>query len=253
MLNQFSRTELLLGNEGMEKLSKARVAVFGIGGVGGYVVEGLVRSGVGSIDLIDDDKVCLTNINRQLHATRKTIGKYKVDVAKERILEINPNVQVTTYQTFYMPDTADQFDFTQYDYVVDAIDTVTGKIDLVLKAKEAGVPIISSMGAGNKLNPAAFEVTDIYKTSVCPLAKVMRKELKNRGIKKLKVVYSKEIPLKPIEDMAISCKANCICPPGTARKCTERRQVPGSIAFVPSVVGLIIAGEVVKDIVHSNH
>lgn len=248
MLNQFSRTELLFGKDGMEKLYHARVAVFGIGGVGGYVVEGLVRSGVGEIDLIDDDKVCLTNLNRQLHATRKTIGKYKVDVAQERILEINPDVVVHTHQTFFTPETADQFDFSQYDYVVDAIDTVTGKIELVLKAKEAGIPIISSMGAGNKMDPTGFEVTDIYKTSVCPLAKVMRRELKNRGIKKLKVVYSKEIPIKPIEDMAISCKTNCICPPGTARKCTQRRQVPGSNSFVPSVVGLIIAGEVVKDL-----
>ena len=248
MLNQFSRTELLFGKEGMEKLYKAKVAVFGIGGVGGYVVEGLARSGVGEIDLIDDDKVCLTNINRQLHATRKTVGKYKVDVAKERILEINPDAIVNIHNTFFLPNTANEFDFTQYDYIVDAIDTVTGKIELVLKAKEAGVPIISSMGAGNKMNPAAFEVADIYKTSVCPLAKVMRKELKKRGIEKLKVVYSKELPIKPIEDMAISCKTNCICPPGTVRKCTQRRQVPGSNAFVPSVVGLIIASEIVKDL-----
>jgi len=248
MLNQFSRTELLFGKEGMEKLYKARVAVFGIGGVGGYVVEGLARSGVGEIDLIDDDKVCLTNLNRQLHATRKTVGKYKVDVAKERILEINPDAVVNIHNTFFLPNTANEFDFTQYDYIVDAIDTVTGKIELVLRANEAGVPIISSMGAGNKMNPAAFEVADIYKTSVCPLAKVMRKELKRRGIEKLKVVYSKEIAIKPIEDMAVSCKTNCICPPGTARKCTQRRQVPGSNAFVPSVVGLIIASEVVKDI-----
>jgi len=248
MLNQFSRTELLFGKEGMEKLYKAKVAVFGIGGVGGYVVEGLARSGVGEIDLIDDDKVCLTNLNRQLHATRKTVGKYKVDVAKERILEINPDAIVNIHNTFFLPDTANEFDFTKYDYIVDAIDTVTGKIELVLKAKEAGVPIISSMGAGNKMNPAAFEVVDIYKTSICPLAKVMRRELKRRGIKKLKVVYSKELPMKPIEDMAISCKTNCICPPGTARKCTQRRQVPGSNAFVPSVVGLIIASEVVKDL-----
>ena len=248
MLNQFSRTELLFGKEGMEKLYKAKVAVFGIGGVGGYVVEGLARSGVGEIDLIDDDKICLTNLNRQLHATRKTVGKYKVDVAKERILEINPDAIVNIHNTFFLPSTANEFDFTKYDYIVDAIDTVTGKIELVLKAKEAGVPIISSMGAGNKMNPAAFEVADIYKTSVCPLAKVMRKELKRRGIEKLKVVYSKEVAMKPSEDMAISCKANCICPPGTARKCTQRRQVPGSNAFVPSVVGLIIASEVVKDL-----
>ena len=248
MLNQFSRTQLLLGQEGMEKLYRARVAVFGIGGVGGYTVEALARSGVGTLDLIDDDKVCLTNLNRQIFATRKTVGQYKVDVAQQRILEINPKAVVHTYKTFYAPQTAEQFDFTQYDYVVDAIDTVTGKLELVEQAEKAGVPIISSMGAGNKMDPTAFEVADIYETSVCPLARVMRKELKKRGIKKLKVVYSKEPPMTPIEDMAISCRTNCICPPGTARKCTQRRQVPGSNAFVPSVVGLIIAGEVVKDL-----
>ena len=248
MLNQFTRTELLFGREAMEKLSASRVAVFGIGGVGGYTVEALARSGVGAIDLIDDDKVCLTNINRQIIATRKTVGQYKVDVAEQRILEINPDVRVTKFQTFYTPETADQFDFTQYDYIVDAIDTVTGKIALVVNAKEAGTPIISSMGAGNKLDPTAFEVTDIYKTSVCPLAKVMRRELKNRGIKKLKVVYSKEPAMTPIESDENSCKHHCICPPDTKRKCTIRRQVPGSNAFVPSVVGLIIAGEVIKDL-----
>ena len=248
MLNQFSRTQLLLGQEGMEKLVRARVAVFGIGGVGGYTVEALARSGVGTLDLIDDDKVCLTNLNRQIFATRKTVGQYKVDVAQQRILEINPKAVVHTYKTFYAPQTAEQFDFSQYDYVVDAIDTVTGKLELVEQAEKAGVPIISSMGAGNKMDPTAFEVADIYETSVCPLARVMRKELKKRGIKKLKVVYSKEPPMTPIEDMAISCRTNCICPPGTERKCTQRRQVPGSNAFVPSVVGLIIAGEVVKDL-----
>lgn len=232
----------------MDKLAKSRVAVFGIGGVGGYTVEALVRSGIGAIDLIDDDKVCLTNINRQIYATRKTVGRYKVEVAAERIAEINPDTVVTTYKTFYMPETSAQFDFTQYDYIVDAIDTVKGKLELVENANKVNVPIISSMGAGNKLNAAGFEVADIYKTSVCPLARVMRTELKKRGIKRLKVVYSKEKPITPIEDMAISCKAHCICPPGTARKCTQRRQVPGSTAFVPSVVGLIIAGEVVKDL-----
>ena len=249
MLNQFSRTELLIGKEGMESLQNARVAIFGIGGVGGYTVEALARSGIGTFDLIDDDKVCLTNLNRQIIATRKTIGKYKVDVAKERILDINPDAVVNIYKTFYMPDTADQFDFSQYDYVVDAIDTVTGKIELIMQTDKTKTPIISSMGAGNKMDPTAFRVADIYKTNVCPLAKVMRRELKKRGIKKLKVVYSEEKPLTPIEDMAISCKTNCICPSGTARKCTQRRQVPGSNAFVPSVVGLIIAGEVVKDII----
>ncbi len=232
----------------MERLANARVAVFGIGGVGGYTVEALARSGVKTLDLIDDDKVCLTNINRQILATRKTIGKYKVDVAKERILDINPDAKVNVYKTFYMPDTRDRFDFSQYDYIVDAIDTVTGKIEMVLQANEAGVPIISSMGAGNKVNPSMFEVADIYKTSVCPLAKVMRRELKKRGVKKLKVVYSKEKPIRPEEDLEISCRTNCICPPGTERTCTVRRDIPGSNAFVPSVVGLIIAGEVIKDI-----
>ena len=249
MLNQFSRTQLLLGKDAMEKLAHARVAVFGIGGVGGYTVEALVRSGIGEIDLIDDDKVCLTNINRQIYATRKTIGQYKVDVAAERIAEINPEVVVHTYKTFFTPETAGEFDFSAYDYVVDAIDTVTGKIELVMQAEKAGVPIICSMGAGNKLNPAAFEVADIYKTSVCPLAKVMRHEMKKRGIKHLKVVYSKEKPIKPEDDLSISCKTGCVCPPGTVRKCTARRQVPGSTAFVPSVVGLIIAGEIVTDLV----
>ena len=249
MSDFFSRTELLFGKEAMEKLKSSRVAVFGIGGVGGYTVEALVRSGVGAVDLIDDDKICLTNINRQIYATRKTVGKYKVDVAAQRIAEINPDVKVGTYKTFFSPDTATLFDFREFDYVVDAIDTVTGKIALVMKANEAGTPIISSMGAGNKVDPTAFEVTDIYKTSVCPLARVMRCELKKRGIKKLKVVYSKESPITPIEDEKTSCKTNCICPPDTKRTCAVRRQVPGSTAFVPSVVGLIIAGEVVKDLI----
>ena len=248
MLNQFSRTQLLLGQEGMEKLFQARVAVFGIGGVGGYAVEALARSGIGALELVDDDRICLTNLNRQIFATHKTVGQYKVDIAQQRILEINPKAVVHTYKTFYAPQTAELFDFSQYDYVVDAIDTVTGKLELVEQAEKAGVPIISSMGAGNKMDPTAFEVADIYETSVCPLARVMRRELKRRGIKKLKVVYSKEPPMTPIDDMSISCSTHCICPPGTARKCTQRRQVPGSNAFVPSVVGLIIAGEVVKDL-----
>lgn len=252
MLNQFSRTELLFGKEAMEKLANSRVAVFGIGGVGGYTVEALVRSGIGAIDIIDDDKVCLTNINRQIFATRKTVGKYKVDVAEERMLDINPDVKVTKHRTFYSPETSTEFDFTQYDYIVDAIDTVTGKLELVENAKKCGTPIICSMGAGNKVDASAFEVTDIFKTSVCPLAKVMRYELKRRGIKHLKVVYSKEQPITPVEDMAISCRSHCICPPGTARKCTQRRQIPGSTAFVPSTVGLIIAGEVIKDLIGYN-
>ena len=248
MLNQFSRTELIFGHEGMERLYNARVAIFGIGGVGGYTAEALARSGVGELDLIDDDRVCLTNLNRQIFATRKTVGKFKVDVAEERILEINPKAVVHTYKTFYAPNTAEEFDLSQYDYIVDAIDTVTGKLELVEQAVKSGTPIICSMGAGNKVDPTAFRVADISKTSVCPLARVMRRELKKRGIKHLKVVYSEEPPLTPIDDMAISCRAHCICPPGTARKCTQRRQVPGSNAFVPSVVGLIIAGEVVKDL-----
>lgn len=248
MLNQFSRTELLLGREAMEILAGARVAVFGIGGVGGYTVEALVRSGVGTIDLIDDDKVCLTNLNRQLIATRKTIGQYKVDVMRERILEINPDASVHVHKCFFLPETKDEFDFAAYSYVVDAVDTVTAKIELVMQAQSAGVPIISSMGAGNKLDPSQFQVADIYETSVCPLAKVMRRELKKRDVKHLKVVYSQEKPLRPIEDMAISCRSNCICPPGAQHKCTERRDIPGSNAFVPSVAGLIIAGEVVKDL-----
>ena len=248
MLNQFSRTELLFGKEAMKKLGEARVAVFGIGGVGGYTVEALARSGVGTFDLIDDDKVCLTNINRQIVATRKTIGQYKVDVMKERILEINPKAVVNTHRCFFTAETADQFDFSAFTYVVDAIDTVSAKLELVLRSQAVNTPIISCMGAGNKLDPTRFEVTDIYKTSVCPLAKVMRKELKVRGVKKLKVVYSQEPAIKHLEDMSLSCKSNCICPPGAERKCTEKRQIPGSNAFVPSVAGLIIAGEVIKDI-----
>lgn len=248
MPDQFSRTEMLLGKENMERLKNARVAVFGIGGVGGYTVEALARSGIGALDLIDDDKVCLTNINRQIIATRKTVGRYKTDVAKERVLEINPDAQVGTYRTFYLPETADQFDLTNYDYVVDAIDTVTGKLELAERAVKCGVPIISSMGAGNKLDPTAFQVADISQTSVCPLAKVMRRELKKRGIYHLKVVFSTEKPLTPIEDEETGCAKTCVCPPGTDRKCSKRRQIPGSAAFVPSVAGLIIAGEIIKDL-----
>lgn len=251
MLNQFSRTQLLLGEDGMEKLKNARVAVFGIGGVGGYTVEALVRSGVGTIDIFDDDKVCLTNINRQIIATRDTVGKYKVEVAKERALSINPDVIINAHNCFYMPENADEYDFSEYSYIVDAIDTVKGKIELVMRAQAANVPIISCMGAGNKLDPTQFEVSDIYKTSMCPLARTMRYELRKRGVKKLKVVYSKEKPIRPIEDMRISCRENCICPPGTARKCTVRRDIPGSTAFVPAVAGLIAAGEVIKDIAFS--
>ncbi len=248
MLNQFSRTQLLLGQPAMKTLAESRVAVFGVGGVGGYVCEALVRSGVGAFDLIDDDKVCLTNLNRQIIATRKTVGKYKTDVMKDRMLEINPDVKVTVHKCFFLPENANEFPFEEYDYIVDAVDTVTAKIELVMKAKEVGVPIISSMGAGNKLDASAFRVADIYKTKMCPLAKVMRRELKKRGVKKLKVVYSEEKPTRPLEDMSISCRTHCICPPGAKHKCTERRDIPGSVAFVPSVAGMIIAGEIVKDL-----
>ncbi len=248
MLNQFSRTQLLYGEDAMAMLASSRVAIFGIGGVGGYVVEALARSGIGAMDLIDDDKICLTNLNRQILATRKTVGQYKVDVAAQRVAEINPHCEVRTYKTFYLPETQDQFDFSEYQYVVDAIDTVTGKLAIIENAKKTGVPVISSMGAGNKVDASAFEVADIYETSVCPLAKVMRHECRKRGIRDLKVVYSKEKPVRPLEDMSISCRQHCICPPGTVRKCTVRRDIPGSTAFVPSTVGLIIAGEIINDL-----
>ena len=237
MLNQFSRTQLLLGSEAMEYLAQCRVAVFGVGGVGGYAVEALARSGIGALDLIDDDKVCLTNLNRQLHATHSTVGKYKVDVAEQRIRDINPDCRVTTYKTFFLPETEDQFDFSQYDYVVDAIDTVKGKLALAEKAQAAGTPIICAMGAGNKLDPTAFRVADIYQTSVCPLARVIRTECRKRGIKKLKVVYSREIPVRPLGE-----------PPADERPGSSRRDIPGSTAFVPAAAGLIIAGEVIKDL-----
>ena len=248
MLNQFSRTELIYGPEEIENVYKARVAVFGIGGVGGYVVEALARTGVGTIDIIDDDRICMTNINRQLYATFATIGQYKVDVCEERCKQINPKIVINKYKTFYLPETQDQFDFTQYDYVVDCIDTVSGKISLVLQAQEAGVPIISCMGAGNKVDPSQLKVADIYKTSMDPLAKTMRYELRRRGVKKLKVVYSTEKPVKPRDDLEISCRTHCICPPGTVRKCTVRRDIPGSTAFVPPAAGLLIASEIVKDL-----
>ena len=245
-MDQFARTQLLVGEDGMEKLRAARVAVFGVGGVGSYAVEALARSGVGALDLIDDDRVCLTNINRQIIATRKTVARYKADVAAERVADINPKCVVKKYKMFYLPETEHEFDFTQYDYVVDAIDTVAGKITLVLRAQEAGTPIICAMGTGNKLDPTRLEVADIYETSVCPLARVMRRELRRRGVKSLKVVYSREEPIKPKEDLSISCRAHCICPPGTERKCTDRRDIPGSTAFVPPAAGLIIASEIVR-------
>lgn len=248
MLNQFSRTQLLIGEAAINKLQKSRVAVFGIGGVGGYVCEALVRSGVGAFDLVDDDKVCLTNLNRQIIATRKTVGKYKADVMKERMLDINPDVDVRIHRCFFLPENADDFPFDEYDYVVDAVDTVTAKIELILRAKAHNVPIISAMGAGNKLDPGRFKIADIYQTSVCPLARVMRRELKKRHVKNLKVVYSDEQPIRPLEDMSISCRTGYICPPGAQHKCTERRDIPGSTAFVPAVAGLMIAGEIVKDL-----
>ncbi|MBO5495636.1 MAG: tRNA threonylcarbamoyladenosine dehydratase [Eubacterium sp.] len=231
----FQRTRLLLGDEAMDKLNKSRVAVFGIGGVGGHCTEALVRSGIGGIALIDNDTVAPSNLNRQLVATQSTVGMLKTDAAEARLLDINPEIRIDKYNLFYTPETAEQIDLSQFDYIVDAIDTVAGKLTLAEKAQEAGVPIISSMGAGNKLNPADFEVADIYKTSVCPLAKVMRRECKKRGIKRLKCVYSKELPLVPAYEKA---------PDGSSR-----RQVPGSTAFVPSTVGLIIASEVVKDLI----
>ena len=248
MLNQFSRTQLLLGPDAMESLYSKKVAIFGIGGVGGYVCEALVRSGIGAFDLIDDDKVCLTNLNRQIIATRKTVGKYKAEVMRDRMLEINPDANIDIHKCFFLPENADDFPFSEYDYIVDAVDTVTAKIELIMRAGREGVPIISAMGAGNKLDAGRLKVADIYDTKICQLARVMRRELKKRNVKKLKVVYSDEQPIRPIEDMSISCRTHCICPPGVKHKCTERRDIPGSTAFVPAVAGLLIAGEIVKDL-----
>lgn len=248
MLNQFSRTQLIYGPEAMVRLAASRVLVIGIGGVGGYTVEALARSGVGTLDLVDDDKICLTNINRQLLATHATIGHLKVEAARERVLAINPKATVNIHACFYMPDTADQFDFAAYDYIVDAIDTVKGKLAIVTRAKEAGVPVICAMGAGNKIDPSRFRVADIYQTKNDPLARVMRSELRKRGIDALKVVYSDEPPIRPVEDASIACKTHCVCPPGTQRKCTVRRDIPGSNAFVPAVAGLVLAGEVIADL-----
>lgn len=239
---------MLLGKDAIDRLHKSRVAVFGLGGVGSYCAEALARTGVGSFLLVDDDCVCLTNINRQLIANIKTVGKKKTEVMRENILNINPRAQVEVRNCFYTPENAGEFDFSGFDYVVDAIDTVSAKLELVCRAQAAGVPVISCMGAGNKLDPTKFVVADIYKTSICPLAKVMRHELKKRGVTALKVVYSTEAPLAPLEQEETSCKMNCVCPPETTRKCTVRRQVPGSVAFVPPVAGLVLAGEVIKDI-----
>jgi tRNA A37 threonylcarbamoyladenosine dehydratase len=247
-LRSFSREELLIGKDALEKLKNSKVAVFGIGGVGSFVVEGLVRSGVGKFVLVDDDLVCITNINRQIHATTKTIGRPKVDVMRERVLDINPSAEVTAIKRFYMPECAMEIIQGDEDYIVDAIDTVTAKLDLIVRAKTLGIPIISAMGAGNKLDPTRFEVTDIYKTSVDPLARVMRRELKQRGIDSLKVVYSREKPVKPINFEKDSRNTEYDHPEGSSNK-GKKRQIPGSISFVPSVAGLIIAGEVVKDLI----
>ena len=240
MADQYSRTRLLLGHDGIEKLRNARIALFGLGGVGGYAAEALARAGVGHMDLIDDDTISLTNLNRQILATHSSIGKYKVDVAADRIRDIDPSIEVRTFQTFYLPDTAALFDFSQYDYVLDAIDTVTGKLMLIAQAKEAGTPVISCMGTGNKLDATAFEVADITKTSGCALARIMRKECAKRGIKGVKVVYSKELPLEPLEDPDDPLEPQ--------REGSSRRSTPGSTAFVPGVAGLIMAGEVIKDL-----
>ncbi len=246
MQNEFSRTELLLGESNMNKLYASRVIIFGVGGVGGYVAEGLARSGIGSIDIVDNDTVSLSNINRQIIALHSTLGRDKVDVVRERLLDINPVIRITTHKCFYLPETADRFDFSKYDYVIDAIDTVTGKIQIITQAEEAGVPVISSMGCGNKLDPTKLKVTDIYSTSVCPLAKVMRRELKKRGIKKLKVVYSEEPAIKPNEAVADASDTSPESQPGEAGR---KKAVPGSTAFVPSAAGLIIASEVVRDLI----
>lgn len=274
MLHAFSRSELLLGRDSIEELKKCKVAIFGIGGVGTFAVEGLARTGVGKFVLVDDDAICLTNINRQLHATRKTVGKSKVEVMKERILDINPDAEVSVLKKFYVSEEKrsgtktpiEEADALFWDeivenhhtsedpihYIIDAIDTVSAKLDLIVNAQKAGIPVISCMGMGNKLDPTRIEITDIYKTTVCPLAKVMRKELRNRGVKSLKVAFSKEEPLVPIEDESNSCSGNCVCPKGTTRTCTVRRAIPGSVSFVPSVAGLIISGEVIKDLIHYN-
>ena len=249
MLDEFSRTELLLGKPAMDHLHQCKVAVFGLGGVGSYTAEALARTGIGHFVLIDDDKVCLTNINRQLLATHSTVGRYKVDVMRERILDINPAATVEMHQVFFLPETAQDLLSSDLDYLVDAIDTISAKIELVLRAGILGIPIISCMGAGNKLDPTRFQIDDIYRTSVDPLCKVMRKELKKRGVPALKVVYSTEEPLPASETAPASCRNACVCPPGTVRKCTQRRRIPGSISFVPSVAGLIMAGEVIRDLV----
>ncbi len=252
MLHEFSRTELLIGSDNLVKLRQSKVAIFGIGGVGSYVAEGLARSGVGEFFLVDDDNICLTNINRQLHATHSSVGKPKVEVMRDRILDINPHAKVEIIQKFYLPENAKDIIQESFDYIVDAIDTVTAKLDLIEKNKIMNIPIISCMGTGNKMNPTELEITDITITSVCPLARIMRQELKKRGIHQLKVVYSKEAALTPIENEISNCSNNCICPKNSPRTCTKRRQIPGSNSFVPSVAGLIIASEVIKDLINWN-
>jgi tRNA threonylcarbamoyladenosine dehydratase len=251
VLDQFSRTRLTFGNEGVEALANARVIVFGCGGVGGYVCESLVRSGLGAIDIVDDDKVCLTNINRQVIATWKTIGLNKVDAMEERLHDINPSCKVTKHQCFFLPENASQFDFSQYDYVVDCVDTVTAKLELVMRAKAAGTPIICAMGAGNKLDPTAIRIADIYDTEICRLARIIRKELRKRGVKSLKVAFSPEPTVKLEEDGKAGCAAGCVCPPGSERTCLQRRSVPGSNAFVPAAMGLAIGSAVAQDLMRA--
>lgn len=253
MQNQFSRTQLLLGKPAIDTLNGSRVAVFGVGGVGGYAVEVLARSGVGALDIVDDDRVCLTNVNRQILATLSSVGKHKVDVAEERIHDINPRCHVRKYQTFYLPDNADEFDFSNYDYVVDCIDTVTAKLDLIQRCHDMGIPIISCMGAAYKLDATQIQVTDIWKTINDPLAKVIRKKLRKTNVKHLKVVYSPELPLESIDQPDISCRYHCICPAKDMRACTERHTIPSSNAWVPATAGLICGGEVVKDLVSRAH
>ena len=248
-MNQFSRTELLIGQEGLQKLHSATVIVYGIGGVGSFAVEALARAGVGHLVLVDDDTICITNLNRQLQATHKTLGMPKVEAMRQRVLDINQNAQVTIHQVFYKPENSADTLNMKYDYIIDAIDNVTAKVDLAVKAHNMGIKMISCMGTGNKMDPTQLEVTDIYQTSICPLARVVRKMLKDRGVPSLKVLYTKETPIKPLNLEHLSCKNNCVCPEGSSKHCTVKHQIPGSISFVPSVAGLIIAGEVIRDLI----
>ena len=247
-MDAFIREEMLLGRDAMRRLEAAHVIVFGIGGVGSYAAEALARAGIGQLTLVDNDTVGESNLNRQLCALHSTLGQYKAEVMAERMKEINPDVDIRIHKCFFLPENANDFQFDEYDYVVDAVDTVTAKLELIMRSKSLEVPIISAMGAGNKIDAGRLKIADIYDTQVCPLARIMRHELRKRGVKKLKVVYSDEQPIRPIEDMSISCRTHCICPPGAQHKCTERRDIPGSTAFVPAVAGLLIAGEVINDI-----